>query len=334
MANIRNAYTSFGNEGTYGTPVAATKGYEFTSESVEGDYSNKLVSEGNRPGAYLASANRIKANPKGASGDLSFEGGNKGLGFWLRHMFGNAVTGATSAGVTAHTFTNGDTRGKSFTYQKKVVDSEGTENIKTYQGGKITEWEITNTIDDFLKFNLSLDFQKENIGAGTGPLAEQVPTYFYDADYKDFDFDEASLTVNGTELNVKDISIKGVMGVVVERYFFNGRLKKEPLQGPRREITIELTAELENLDQQIRAASLDEATSQAELVVTWTATNPETGGGVSSLTLTFPKVSFTSASAPLEDGNDLIEQKITAMVAQPYSGEAVTVVYVSPDAVI
>lgn len=338
MANVRNAYTSFGNESAYGTPVAATKGYECVSESVEGDYSNKLVSEANRPGKYLASANRIKANHKGASGDITLEGGNKGLGFWLRHMLGNAVTGVTTAGVTAHTFTVGDTRGKSFTYQKEVVDSEGAENIKTYQGGKISEWEITNTIDDYLKLNLSLDFQKETLGAGSGPLAKQTPTYVEDdADFKPFDLAEAVLTFGGTALSVKDISIKGTMGLALERYFNGSHLKKEPIQGPRREITIELTTELENLAQQIRAASLNEAASQAALVVTWTATNPEAGGGVSSLTVTFPAVSILTASAPLEDMNAVIEQKITAMVAEPTSGqgsEPVTVVYVTPDAVI
>ena len=334
MANVLNAYTSFQNEVTYGTAIAATRGYEFNSESVVALTDDVMVSEGHRAGRYYPGAYRIKPNEKGAAGDIEFDGGNTGLGFWLRHMLGSSSTGATSQGVTTHTFTTGELRGKSFTYQKKVVDSEATENICTYEGGKVTEWEISNSVDDLLKFKLSLDFEKETIGtAGGGAYAEQTPAYVIQSFYKDFDFAEAVLTVGGTALNVKDISIKGNNGLDTERFFLGSHEKKEPLQSGRREITFDLTTELEDMDQQIRVKEANASDNQAQLVFTWTASEAEAGGGVSSLTMTFPAVHFTSASAPIENF-ELIEQKIAGFVANPYSGEPVTAVYVTPDATI
>ncbi|MBB5804656.1 hypothetical protein F4560_004424 [Saccharothrix ecbatanensis] len=333
IANIIDGYVGTKDEVTYGTPVAVNKFYVFNSETVEGDYSNVIMSAGLKAGEYTVNSERVARNPKGASGNLELEFDNQGFAFWLKHMLGSVTTGATALGVTEHTFKLGDTAGKSFTLQKKLHDSEGNAHIMTYQGGKVTEWELSNSVDNFLMLNLGLDFQKENVGAGAGPLAAQTPTY--PTGVKTFKFFEGSVTVGGSTREIIDVSLKGNKNLKTDRYYINGTgLKKEPKQNGHDELTIEFTAQFEDLDDQLRVAAAGESDAQAEVVLTWTATEAEAGGGLSTLTITLPVVSFTSASTTI-DGIQMLEQTVSGNVLWPAnSGQGdnpITVVLLTPD---
>lgn len=337
IVNVNDQFTAFADESAYGTAVPATKGYVFKSESVEGDYTNVIMSSGIKAGESLVNSQRVARDPKGAKGNIELEVDNQGTGFWLKHMLGKVTTGATTQGVTTHTFNLADKAGKSFTYQKKVVGSNagGTAYTKTYQGGKVMDWELSNSVDQFLTLKLGLDFQKETIGAGTGAYAPQTPVY--PTNVKTFKFYEAVVTIAGVQLDITDFSLKGKNNLADNSYFLGSQLKKEPLQDGHDDLTLELKVRFMDLAQQQRVASATESGAQAQVVATWTATEPESAGGLSSLTITMPVVSFIDASAPI-NGSKQIEQTIKGNVLWPAgSGQGtnpITAVLVTPDATV
>ncbi|MGV9360642.1 phage tail tube protein [Amycolatopsis sp. NPDC003731] len=334
MANMIDQYINVKDESVYGTAVAANRSIDFNSEDIKGDYSNVIMASGLRAGEYAVNAKRVARNPKGASGSVEINGANQGLAFWFKHMLGNYTLGSTTSGVTTHTCKVGDTKGKSFTLQKNEVGSDGNNYTKTYQGGKVVGWEISNSVDEFMKVKLDLDFQKENLGSGAGALATQVKNFGNSDNLKEFKFYEGVVTVAGSQVSVSEVSIKGKKNVAAERYFLGTQLKKEPIQNGQDEVTIDFKMEFESLVQEQRVANALESGAQVAVSVTWTATEPEPGTGVSSITLTMPVVSLVDAPTNIDVGK-LAEQSLTGNVLWPGSGQGdnmLTAVIVTPDA--
>ncbi|WP_410657836.1 phage tail tube protein [Amycolatopsis sp. lyj-112] len=334
MANMIDQYINVKDESVYGTAVAANRSVDFNSEDFKGDYSNVIIASGLRAGEYAPNAKRVARNPKGATGSLEINGANQGVAFWFKHMLGNYTLGTTTSGVTTHTCKTGDTKGKSFTLQKNMVGSDGIAYTKTYQGVKVVGWEISNSVDEYMKIKLDLDGQKETLGAGAGPLASQAKNFGNSDNLKEFKFYEGVVNVGGSQVSVSEISIKGKKNLAAERYFLGTQLKKEPIQNGQDEITTEFKMEFEDLTQEQRVASALESGAQVSVSVTWTATEPEAGGGVSSITLTMPVVSLVDAPSSIDVGK-LAEQSLTGNVLWPGSGQGdnmLTATIVTPDA--
>jgi hypothetical protein len=333
MVNMIDQYINVKDESVYGTAVAATRSVDFNTEDIKGDYSNVIMASGLRAGEYAVNAKRVARNPKGAKGSLEINGANQGLAFWFKHMLGNYTLGSTASGVTTHTCKVGDTKGKSFTLQKNMVGSDGANYTKTYQGVKVTGWEISNSVDEYMKIKLDLDSQKENLGTGAGALATQVKNFGNSDNLKEFKFYEGVVLIGGVQASVSEISIKGKKNVAVERYFLGTQLKKEPIQNGQDEITVDFKLEFESLAQEQRVAAALESGAQVSVSVTWTATEPEAGTGVSSITLTMPVVSLVDAPTNIDVGK-LAEQSLTGNVLWPGSGQGdnmLTAVIVTPD---
>ncbi len=135
-------------------------------------------------------------------------------------------------------------------------------------------------------------------------------------------------------MSVAECSIKGKKNVKDDRYFLGTLLKKEPIQNGLDEITVEFKMEFENLAQEQRVAASLESGAQVAIVVTWTATEAEVGGGFSSITFTMPVVSLVDAPTNIDTGK-LAELSLTGNVLWPASGQGdnmLTAVIVTPDA--
>ncbi|MGV9815466.1 phage tail tube protein [Streptomyces cellulosae] len=253
MATIFDQYFGIGEEATYGTAVAPTKFFEFQSEGIEGTY-ERIESEAIRAGSRVLRADRFAPNPKGAEGDVSLEVLSGGFDVWLKHMLGSVTAGTPAEGFTTYTATLGDLNGKSFTAQVGRVDNTGTLIPYTYEGGKVKEWELANSVDELLTLSLTMDFAKETIGAGTGAYAQATPTFL--ADTKLFSFNGGSVTVGGTAFDVSDFSLKATNGLKDDRYFISsGGKKAEPLENELRTFEWSLSGEFKGTAHAQRVAA-------------------------------------------------------------------------------
>ncbi|MER7445048.1 phage tail tube protein [Micromonospora avicenniae] len=319
MASIHDSYLGIAEEADYGTAVAPARFLEMISETLAGRY-ERINSEAYRAGQRVLHKDRFAPNPKGASGSIRLEGQDRSIGLLLKHMFGAVTSGAPADGFTAHTFTVGDLAGKSLTVQVGRVDNTGTLHPFTYEGGKVTTWELTNAVDGVLNLNVDLDFAAEHIGPGPGAYAVASPVYADGSQL--FTFVGGTVDVNGAPFGVSSVSIKGDNKLASERWASTG--KREPLEEGMREYTFELAGEFEGLAHANRVAALLAAGTLISLSLTWAS--PQ--GGELAVSIPFARV---DAGAPNFDGAKIIEQGVSGLVVWDGTASPVEAVYTSPD---
>ncbi|MEV6638100.1 phage tail tube protein [Actinoplanes sp. NPDC051470] len=322
MATVHDSYIGVAEESIYGTAVAPARFLEMASEGIAGK-NERIESEGWRAGQKVLRRDRFEPNPKGAEGDVKLEVLDGSLGLLLKHCLGSVASGAPSGGFTTHTFTVGDLKGKSLTVQVGRGDVSGAVLPFTYEGGKVTGFEITSAVDGVLGLNLDMDFAKETIGAGAGAYALSVPTYA--AGTQLYTFVSASVTVAGTQFGVSDISVKGDNALKTDRYYSGtaGR-KKEPLTEGLRKYEFELKGEFDGLVHANRAAAAVAASNLAEIVAVWST--PQGG----EFRVVMPFARFDEAP-PNFDGAQIIEQSLKGMALEDGTASPITIAYKTKD---
>ncbi|MEU8086334.1 phage tail tube protein [Micromonospora sp. NPDC049101] len=319
MASIHDSYLGVAEEITYGTAVAPARFLEMVSEGLAGKY-ERIESQGFRAGQRVLHRDRFVPNPKGAGGDLKLEGQDSSLGLLFKHAFGAVSTGTAAGGFTPHTFTVGTLAGKSLTVQVGRVDNAGVVHPFTYEGGKVTSWELSNAVDGVLEFSVELDFAREKIGAGTGAYAVATPTYSTSAQL--FTFVGGSVEIGGTPFGVADISIKGDNKLKDDRWSTVG--KREPLEEGMREYSFDLKGEFEGLTHANRVAAAVASGALATLSLKWAS--PQGG----ELTITAPVARFDEGSVNF-DGAKVIEHPLKGMILWDGTASPLTVLYKSKD---
>lgn len=325
MSTIFDGYAGFADEVSYATGVAVAKFSEFTKESVAGKY-ERIESNALRSGANVDRADRFVPNPKGATGDFETEVINQGYAFWLKHMLGTVVKTGASAPFT-HTGTVGTLKGKSFTAQFNRVDANGNDNIFTYEGGKVTAWELSNATDGLLMCSLSMDFAKETIGAGAGVYAKQTVTYPTNGVL--LSFVNATITVAGSAFDITSASVKGENGLKTDRYGLRtaGTTKNEPLEAEKRNFSATLAAEFQSVAHAQRVASATAAGALAVVSLKW-----QTPDAAHTVQVDLPALRFDEGAINI-DGPNILTQTITAKALAPAAGGSpVTITVVTPDA--
>jgi hypothetical protein len=153
----------FAAETTYGVPVAATRFFEFDSESLQ-IKKTPIQGTGLRGGAYLAAASRRSTGTRTADGDVTMDVPSNGLGLLLSHMLGSTAT-ATSIGGGLYQQVHGvgTLNGRSLTTQivRAATDGDLTSAAFTYPGCKVTGWEFSVASSAELKLKLTLDARDE-----------------------------------------------------------------------------------------------------------------------------------------------------------------------------
>lgn len=323
MSAVQDGFIGFSEETVYATGVAASKFIELLSESLAGKY-ERISSEAMRAGQRALHKDRWQPNAKGAEGSVDFEVTDGAFGLLFKHALGTIASGAPAGGFTIHTATVGDLKGKSLTFQVGRTDNAGTLNPFTYTGGKVKSWELSSAVDGVLKMSVDLDFAKETIGAGAGAFALATPTY--NATAQLFTFVAATVTVNGAEYGVSDVSFKGDNGLNTDRWLhLAAGGKREPLEESMRAFSFDLKGEWETLTHINRVASTTAAGAQTAVTGVW---NSPQGG---SLTVTIPTARFDSGPVN-NDGAKVIGHNLSGIALWDGSASPVTIAYKSKDA--
>ncbi|WP_326827363.1 phage tail tube protein [Streptomyces sp. NBC_01751] len=318
MATIHNQYFGAVDEVTYGTGLAVTKFFEFTEEGIEGKY-ERIDSEAIRAGTRALRTDRFATNAKGAEGDVKLEVQSGGFDFWLKHMLGAVAAGAPAGGFTTYTATLGDLNGKSFTSQVGRVDNAGVVTPFTYEGGKVTEWELSNAVDELLKLSLSMDFAKETIGAGAGAYALSTPAYV--ANTTLYSFAGGTVTIGGQAFQISDFSLKATNGLKADRYFIrSGGKKSEPLEAELRKYEWSIKGEFSGVAQMNRVAAAIASGAVADITVLWD------GPDGSQFKVQMPFARFDEG--PVNAGGfDVVGHDLSGMALTDGTASPVTITY-------
>jgi len=295
-----DAQLGYVEEVTFGTYVAPTRFSEFVSEDIKFDI-ERIESKGIRAGRRLQT--RWKPSVQRAAGNIVMELTPGGSGLLLKHAWG-AVTTA-GAGPYTHTYSQGALDGESLTVQVGRPDISGTVQPFSYTGMKVADWEIACAVGEIPTLTLGMYGAAETTG-------ESLETASYPSNDDPFVFTEGSLTIAGTEVCVRDVSMKGTNGLKIDRHFIcaaEGAAPKEALESELREITGSFSADFESLTQYARYTAGTEAalvlsfTSGADSLVITTNTRFDgetptvTGMELLELPVNFKLVSDTSDAA-------------------------------------
>lgn len=313
-------------EATWGTPVVVDLAHEFNSEGIEETY-GRTEGDPLRVGTFDKRDDRFTPYFAGAAGPVEMDVMTKGFGFWLKHMFGAvATTGPTETVVYTHTFTLADLLGKSFTLQvARPFHPSGTVQPFTYEGGKVTEWELANSVDGNLVATVGTDFQQVSTATGLATAA-------YAAGMENLTWAGGSVTIGGVQVPLTEIAIKRSNGLNTDRRKINGTTDKEEQTGGRRECEFSLSCDFDSLTQRNRAAATTRAGALAAIVATWIGPTLLGTTIYPTLQISIPQARFDKWKAANE-GPEGIMQELSG-VGLSGASPAIGAVYKSADATV
>lgn len=316
------------NETVYGTPVTVDRAWEFNSESISESY---MRTEGDplRVGTYVKRNDRFTPYFGGAAGSIELDVMTKGFGFWLKHMLGQVVTtGPAETSVYTHTGTMIDLYGSSFTCQvQRPFHPSGTAQAFTYEGGKVSSWELANSVDGNLVCSLETDFQQVSTATGLVSASALYPTSM-----ENLTWAGGVVTIGGTQVPLTEISIGGDNGLNTDRRYINGSTDKQEPTGGRRELSFSCSADFDSLTQRNRAAGITRAAALATIVATWTGPTLLGSTLYPSLQVTIPAARFDEWTGANE-GPEGISQELSGVGLFDGTNSAATIVYKSADVV-
>jgi hypothetical protein len=245
------------DEVTYGTYVAPTRAYEFTTENFKFEI-ERIESAGLRAGRRIQ--HRWAPGIQRVSGGFEMEFPATSSALFLNHVFGLGVI----AGADPYTHTYDGTNsldGTSFTMQVGKPDLAGTVQPFSYLGCKVTEAEFSANVNEYLML-------KPTIYAGVEDTTETLVTATYATGLDPFVFTEGVLTIAASEICVRDFSFTVNNNLAVDRHFVcaSGEIPKEPVENGLQEITGSFTADFEDLVQYNRYVN----GTEAAMVLTFT----------------------------------------------------------------
>lgn len=305
-------------ESTVGTAVTVTRSYEVDNLKPTHTKITK-VSPGLRAGARGHRERNRVVTGKSVSLDLGMTVMSKGFGLFLKHSLGTSAIAQIAASATwRQIHLAGDLAGKGLTLQGGFAES-GTSGVVrpyTYNGAKVTDWEISCQMDDLLKAKLSFD-------GWNWTNATALASASYLASLEAFHWAELSVKIGGTPatasgrttvsgnatLNgLRGVTLKGANGLRTDRRHAGGAgIKAEQLENDWRSYTGEMDCEFFDRTQ---LADVFDSDASTALVFTWTGTTSDGGGNFPVLRATFPKVKF-DLGPPEVGGPDIVDNKIT-----------------------
>ena len=252
----------------------------------------------------------------------------KGFGLLLKHMLGSiATTGPTDSTFT-HTASLAAMQGLGLTYQKGVGLEQNTlVEPFTYNGGKVTKWQLECALDGILMLKVSLDGQNETqataLAVAVYPSGDELLTFV-----------GGSITIAGAVYDViKKITITCDNTLAADRRFLRGSaLQKEQMDASWRNIDVTIESEFQSLTQYNRYAAATAAGTLAAVVATWTGPTLAGASTFPSLTVTMPACRF-DGKTPVINGVGLLDQPLKAAVLNTAGGtnDAITLAYVTTD---
>lgn len=326
MPLVSKFQAGFKDESVWGTAVTVDRFCEAHTSTILPDH-RRIESKNMRAGARVQRSTSFAVWKAGASGTFGFEPLSKGFGWWLKHMLGTVASSSVTDSRYVHTGTIGDLRGDSFTFQdNRPFSPSDTDQPMTFEGGKVTSWDLSCASGGLVDFKATLDF--ENYATATALAAASYPT----GTVEPFSFVGAAVSIGGSTYNFSDsVRVTCDNRLRLDRFPLKATgLKDEQIENDFRGISWEIGAEFDAMTQFNRFASATAAGALATIIFTFVA---PTLVGVSvypELVVTIDQARFDALDNGVTGPNQLM-QKLSGR-GLFNSNSALTVEYKSADA--
>lgn len=293
--------TTFGMkaESVFGTAVTVDAFTDIESESIKAE---TMKIESPSLGTAVMRTRHVKTVTTGAAGDITFPFYNKGMLKLLKQCYGSVVDAQVGATTEyTHTFTPDITAGKrgvSATVQIGRASVDGTVRPFTYEGGKVTAFTIQLEEQGLLKLITTWAFEDETTATGLASVS-------YLTNLEMFDWSEATVSLGGSEIDVKSFSITHEWSFDLERRMISQVKRKEPIMNGLLTVTGEMTGEFESLTHYQSFI----AGTQQELIFTITGSTIPSASNPYKVVVTCPAVELTG-DTPNVGGPEILEQPL------------------------
>lgn len=206
-------------ESAYGTAVTVTRFIPLVSESLKTDIA-RLESKGIQAGRHVLTSQQWAAGNKTISGDIQHELYDQSMGLLLRAAFGTVDTVA-AGGTAVHTFWPVNP-GVSLTCQIGRPTVYGSVIPFTYEGVKISKWELGAQAGEIATWGMSVMAEEETMGTSLAAVS-------YATNLKPWTFQTMAFSVLGTTTQVKNFTLSGDNSLA-ERRFLGSTVIAEPLR--------------------------------------------------------------------------------------------------------
>lgn len=214
-----------GQETTWGTRVAPDHWYEPDSEALKNNIA-RIEGKGLRLNNRMLRTDRWAPGKKGVSGTIDFEVLTKSFGLWFKHMLGVSDGGVASGSGKKFTYTVGDPYGLGLSVQVGRPGTSAAVSIFDYIGCKVESWTLSNTTEDNLMLQVSLDGKDEILNGNA------LATPSYPSNARLFSFFEGNLSFSGAPAaDIGQWSLQNNNGIKTDRYYIQGTggTKKEQI---------------------------------------------------------------------------------------------------------
>lgn len=237
--------TQFGMkaESTFGTAVTVDKFTYINSESIKADV---MKMDSPHLGTMVLKTTQTKTVVTGAAGNVELPFFNKGMGTLLKQCFGALTSTQIAAGAEyRHRFTPDTTSGKRgvmATVQVGRASVDGTVRPFTYEGGKVTAFEIEMPEKGLLILRTEWVFEDEATGTALASAS-------YATNLEMFDWSDATVSLAGTSVFVRSFRLRGEWAYDIDRRGLSQLKRKEPIVNgtPGLKVTGEMEGEFESL---------------------------------------------------------------------------------------
>lgn len=220
-------------ESAYQTAVTVTTFIPLVSETIETQI-DWLESEGQFAGRHVLQESQQAQGNKTIAGDIQHEMYVQSMGPLLKSAFGTVNT-VTAGGTGIHTFWPA-APSVSFTTQIGRPTVYGSVIPFTYEGCKITSWELAAKAGEIPTWGMSIVAAEERMGTALASAS-------YAANMRTWRFQDLAISVMGTVTPIKEFTIGAENSLEAERRFLGSTIISEPLRADLAEYTGQLLAE-------------------------------------------------------------------------------------------
>lgn len=224
-------------ESTWATAVTVDRFYELLSEDIGYDIA-RIESEGIRADQRVIRSDDWGPGTKRVAGKIELELSTKNMALLFKHAMGSIATSGSNP--YTHACTPGSLTGKGLTIQAGRPSSDGTVQPFTWNGCKITSWELDFELDKHVKLTLEIVGKDQT-------TATAIATASYTSSNSLLSFTHGAITLDGSAAKVKSGKISGKNPLNTDRLFVGDTTVSEPIENGRREYDFDLMCEFESL---------------------------------------------------------------------------------------
>lgn len=223
-------------ESAYQTAATVTNFIPLVSETVKSEI-DQIESKAQTAGKQVLQEQQWAQGNKTISGDIAHEMYVQSMGALMKAAFGTVNT-VTAGGTGVHTFFPASPS-VSFTTQIGRPTMYGSVIPFTYEGCKITSWELAAKAGEIPTWGMSIVAAEERMGTALASAS-------YVSNIRPWRFQDLTFSVMGTSTNLRDFTVKGDNKLNVARRFLGSTVIAEPLRADLADYTGNLGLEWGN----------------------------------------------------------------------------------------